>query len=166
MAQTNSIGLSALILILLLGFSSLLVLLGVLLPGYAERARSTVRSHPGRSFLLGLVNLVFFLAMAALFQVPFVPLQVLAGLFLFLLLPILIVLGLLAASGLIGEHVWSHFTSKPGRLLAFLLIGNAVILLSLLVPIVGWLLFLGVLLTGIGAAIAALLTRDKVAAAE
>ncbi len=164
MAQNAAGGLGdlvGLIVLVLLGSSSLLVLLGALLPGYVERTRSTMRMHPGRSFLLGLVNVIFFLAVAWLLNVPFAPLQLLGGLSFLLVLPALLVLGLLVAGSLVGEQVWGHFASQPGRLLISLLIGNAVLLLTLLVPIVGWLLFLAVVLTGIGAAITALFSREK-----
>jgi hypothetical protein len=143
------------------GLPALLVLLTALAPGYVGRARDVMRRWPGRSFLLGLVNFAFFFALAMLANVKFVPLQIVGALSLLVALPILLTAGLLAAAGVVGERTWQQIASKPASLLGALAIGILAMGLALLMPIVGWIVFLGLAFTGAGAAIIALFWRKQ-----
>jgi len=77
---------------LLCGFPVLLVLVTALVPTHFNRARRIASTHPWQSFLLGLVNFVFFLAIVAVFgESAFAPLKGIAILSLFIVLPLMAV---------------------------------------------------------------------------
>jgi hypothetical protein len=133
------------------GLPALLILLTALAPNYVERARDVMRRRSGRSFLLGLVNFAFFFAVALL-----------GALSALVALPILLIAGLLTATGVSGERVWQQITPKPVSLLGSQAIGILAMGLTLLAPIVGWMLFAGLVFTGLGASIIALFHRAQV----
>jgi len=145
----------------IVGLPAMLALLTALVPGYVERARAVMRERPGRSFLLGLVNFLFFGALSLLAGVKFAPAAVLGSLSLAVVLPLFLLAGLLVAAGIVGERVWLQIASRPGTLLGSLILGILGLGLTLLVPIFGWLLFLGLVLAGLGAAIPALVRRKQ-----
>ena len=63
----------------LVGLLMLLILVSALIPGFFERAKQTTSTHPWQSFLLGLVNFVFFLTITAVFiDTAIVPLKTIA----------------------------------------------------------------------------------------
>ncbi len=155
-------GLFCLLGMAVVGLPPMLILLTSLAPGYVERARAVMRARPGRSFLLGLVNFMFFGAVSLLLGVSFRPVALLGALALFLVLPLFLLMGLLTATGIVGERVWLQITSRSSSLLGSLLIGTLALGLTVLVPIFGWLLLMGSILTGLGAAIVALVPRKKV----
>mgnify|MGYP006305218025 CR=1 FL=1 len=140
----------------LVGLPAMLVLLTVLLPSYVERTRDVMRRRPGRSFLLGLVNFVFFLAIALLVNVSFKPVALIGVLSLFIALPVSLSAGLLGATTIAGDRLWRQLAAKQASLMGALALGIPLLGLTLLVPILGWLLFLGLVLAGLGAAIIAL----------
>jgi hypothetical protein len=146
---------------LLCGLPMLLVLVIALVPTYFDRARRIVYIHPWQSLLLGLVNFVFFLAIAAVFgESAFAPLKAIAGLSLFIVLPLMTVTGLATASGVAGERVLALLTERPGTLLGSLVIGIVCLGLSALLPIIGWLVLAILLMAGLGAALLALFRRN------
>lgn len=148
---------------LLCGFPMLLVLVTALVPAYFDRARRVVYTHTWQSFLLGLVNFCFFLAVAAVFGgSAFAPLKAIAVLSLFIVLPLMTVIGLATASGVAGERVLALLTERPGTPLGTLIIGIVCLGLSALLPIIGWLVLALLLMTGLGAALLALLQRNRV----
>jgi hypothetical protein len=150
----------------MIGLPAMLVLLTALVPGYVRRTHDVIRKWPGRSFMLGLVNFVFFLALAMLVNfaarvnghlVSASFLMTVIGAFsLFLILPLVLSVGLLAAAGIVGDRLWQQIASKPASLVGSLALGVPLMVLTLLVPILGWLLFLGLVLAGLGAAVIAL----------
>jgi hypothetical protein len=144
------------------GLPALLILLTALAPNHVARARGVMHKWPGRSFLLGLINFVFFFAVALLANIEFAPVQLIGALSVLIALPILLTAGLLTATGVIGERVWQQVTPKPASLMGSLAIGILVMGLTLLAPIVGWMLFLALVLTGLGASIIALLYRKQI----
>ena len=143
------------------GLPAMLVLLTALAPGYVERARAVMRDRPWRSFLLGLVNTLFFGALSLLTSADWAPVALVGGFSLIVVLPLFMVLGLLVAAGIVGERIWLQIASRPGSLLGSLVLGILVLGLTLLVPIFGWLLFLGLILSGLGAGILALFQRSR-----
>jgi hypothetical protein len=143
------------------GVPALLILLTALVPNYAKRARGVMHKWPGRSFLLGLVNFAFFFAIALLANIKFVPIQLIGALSVLIALPILLTSGLLTATGVAGERIWQQITSKPARLVGSLIIGTLAMGLTLFAPIIGWMLFLGLVFTGLGASIIALFRRKQ-----
>jgi hypothetical protein len=143
------------------GLPTLLVLVTALVPTYFDRARRIVSTRPWQSFLLGLVNFVFFFAIAAVFgESAFPPLKGIAALSVLIVLPLMTVIGLAAASGVAGERVLALLTERPGTLLGTLVIGIVCLGLSALLPIIGWLVLAVLLMTGFGAALLALLRRN------
>ncbi|MDY7077153.1 MAG: hypothetical protein SXV54_09540 [Chloroflexota bacterium] len=145
----------------IVGLPPMLILLTALVPGYVERARAVVQAQPRRSFALGLVNGLFFGALSLLTGAEWAPVTLIGGLSLVIVLPLFLVLGLLVAAGIAGERIWLQVTSRPGSLLGATVLGTLVLGLTLLVPILGWVLFLGLTLTGLGASIQALFRRPR-----
>lgn len=140
------------------GAPAVLVLLTALVPGYIRRAREVMLRWPVRSFLLGLVNFAFFSALVVLNAIEFVPVQLIGAISILMCLPILSIVGLLAAAGIVGEKLWLQVAARPGTLLGSLIIGVLLLGLVLIVPIVGWGIVLVLVLTGLGASIIALAT--------
>jgi hypothetical protein len=152
---------------LLCGFPTSLVLVTALLPTFFERARHILAARPWRSFLLGLVNFLFFFAIAAVFaEAGFALLKGVAFLSLFVVLPLMVVAGLATAAGIVGERVLALLTERSGTALATLVVGIVCLGLSALLPIVGWLVLIILLMTGFGAALLALLRRNGNAPVE
>jgi hypothetical protein len=143
------------------GAPAILVLLTALVPGYVRRAREVMLKWPVRSFLLGLVNFGFFSALVVLNGIELLPVQVIGTTSILMCLPILAIVGLLAAAGIVGEKLWQQVASKPGTLLGSLIIGVLLLGLVLIVPFVGWTIVLGLILTGLGASIIALFRRKQ-----
>jgi hypothetical protein len=145
----------------ILGLPPMLILLTALLPGYVERARGVMRDRPGRSFLLGLLNLVFFGVLSMLVGVGFAPIALTGAFSAFVLLPVCMVLGLLIAAGFAGEQILLQVASRTGSLLGSVALGIVVLILSLLLPVVGFLVFVVLMTIGLGAAIFALFRRKQ-----
>jgi hypothetical protein len=142
----------------MLGAPAILVLLTALTPSYVRRAREVMLKWPVRSFLLGLVNFLFFSALVVLTAIEFAPAQVVGVLSLLLCLPVLAIVGLLAAAGICGEKLWLQAASRPGTLLGSLIIGVLLLGLVLIVPFVGWAVVFALILAGLGASVIALVT--------
>jgi len=147
--------------LIIVGLPAMLILLTALAPSYVERAREVMRSRPGRSLLLGLVNFLFFAALSVLVDVDFAP-AAFAGVFaLLIVLPLFVLIGLVIAAGITGEQIWLQIASRPGSLLGSLIIGIIVLGFTALVPIFGWLILMGLTSSGLGAAITALVQRKR-----
>lgn len=152
------------------GLPLLLVLLTALVPDYVRRARATMQARPWLSFLLGLVNALFFSGLAMLSGSGVMVVKILGGVSLMVMLPLLVMAGLLVATAASGQRLWLHVTSqaptdKLSTLLRSLIVGVVFMAVMLLIPLFGWLTFLLLLLTGLGAAIVALFQRKTLEAA-
>ena len=145
----------------IVGLPAILILITVLMPSYVKRAQGVMHKWPGRSFLLGLVNFVFFFAIALLVNVNFVPIKLVGALSLLVILPILLTIGLLIAAATAGDRLWQQIASKPAALIGAVVLGIPLVGLTLLVPILGWIAFLGVVCTGLGASIIAPFQRKR-----
>jgi hypothetical protein len=147
----------------LCGFPMLLILVTALMPNYFKRVKSIVSTRPWQSFFLGLVNFVFFFTIAAIFaESPFVPLKAMAILSLFIVLPLMTVVGLATAASITGERVLALLTERPGTPLGRLIVGIVALGISALLPIIGWVVLLILLMTGFGAALLVLFRRNGV----
>lgn len=147
----------------LVGLPAVLIFLTMLVPEYVARAQATIRDHPLRSFLLGLLNFLFFAAISSLVEVGFPPAAFAGGFSLVVVLPIFLLAGLLIAAGVVGEQIWLHVKSQSDKrvgLLRFQIVGILIMGLMLLIPIFGWLVFLGLVFTGLGANLMTLLRRN------
>jgi hypothetical protein len=146
----------------MLGAPAILALLTALAPKYVGQARKVMLKRPVRSFFLGLVNFVFFSALVVLTAIEFVPAQLIGAISVLICLPVLLIVGLLTAAGIVGEKLWLQVAAKPGTLLGSLIIGVLLLGLVLIVPFVGWTIVLGLILAGLGASIIALFSRRQV----
>jgi hypothetical protein len=145
----------------LCGFPMLLILVTALMPDYFKRTKSIVSTRPWQSFFLGLVNFVFFFTIAAVFaESPFVPLKAMAILSVFIVLPLMTVIGLATAASIAGERVLALLTERTGTPLGRLLVGIVSLGISALLPIIGWVVLIVLFMTGFGAALLALFRRN------
>lgn len=153
---------------LTVGFSATLALLITLAPGFIERARRVARQRPGQSFLLGLVNLAFFLALPmialgmerlrinlgnTLMALSFVPVMI--------LLPSFMLIGFTIAAGIVGEQFMLQTLNRPISPLVSLTVGALLCILVALVPIIGWTFLLILILVGMGAAVIAFVQQAR-----
>lgn len=135
------------------GLSATFLALLALFPAVLARSRRAADQSPGRSFLLGLVNAFFLSAVGFGFSalaegIGWQVLQ-LPAVLAFSLLTILLVFGLAAVAGLIGERLFPD-SSMVGRQLR----GSIVLILASLTPFLGWFaLFPYAGLVGLGAVI-------------
>ncbi len=136
--------------------AALLVLLPALLPGRVARAQQVAQNSPGRALVIGLVNLLFFGVVGAIFTQG----GDVGGL---LALVILLAIAAVTAVGLsaINQIVQARLYPKDegvrvGLKTAVLLIAGG------LVPVLGWLVVAPILmLVGLGAGIIALVRRKS-----
>ncbi|KAF0107426.1 MAG: hypothetical protein FD146_1904 [Anaerolineaceae bacterium] len=154
-----------LVLLILFGgvaFIALLAAVHLLLPGAVDKARQKLEVALGKSFLLGLVDLLFFGALVVvLFWLGQMIGGVVAGIFAFLGLLLLLALGVFALNGLaalaslLGERIGE--AKSPFRRD---LRGGLLLSLAGLTPYIGWYLFTPVVLCmALGASILALFQR-------
>ncbi len=146
----QGIGLTLLTLLSTAGLVALFTVLRLLFPGMVGHTRSAFEEMPGRSFLVGTVNLLFIgavaLGLAALSdglntEFFLFPAALLAG---FLALGILV--GLAAMVDLIGARMLPERTSTSQ-----ILWGGVVVVLGCLTPFLGWfILFPYLSLAGLG----------------
>jgi hypothetical protein len=142
------------ILFILLSFVtllSLLVLLGILFPKRIEAMGIAATDLPGRSFVLGLVNTLFFGAII----LGFVALADSSGVQLIAILAVLILagfavvllLGLASMTNLVGNRIAGDMSYR--RRVIF---GGSTLILACLAPFVGWFLFFPYIgMLGVGA---------------
>jgi hypothetical protein len=157
-----------LILIMLVGgaaLAALLVALVLLQPGVTGQCKIAIEKETRRSFWLGLVNLLFFLALAAFMMgasATFVPwLQAAMAVFAVAIVATLAMVALLGIGGMVqvlAERMGKAPTPLVGLIRsAGLLVGAAV------APFVGWWLFAPVILIfGLGAGILVLFRPKKI----
>jgi hypothetical protein len=139
--------------------AALLTILVFLLPGKTGRARHALETGPGRSFVIGLVNFVFFGAIAALLNQG----GDFLGLISFLLLLALFGLTLIGMGGLLSllRHRLYPLGSERSSLPRETINAAILLLLALLTPVAGWFVLAPMLLLlGLGAGIIALIQRS------
>ncbi|GMR09826.1 MAG: hypothetical protein BMS9Abin28_0646 [Anaerolineae bacterium] len=133
---------------------ALFVAMGVLFPRQITDVKSTGSTMPGRSFLLGLINVLFLSVIVAALSNGGEFLQLLA-LLIFAVLVGGLAFGLAGMAPLIGERLLPE--SSGIRQAAW---GAAIMVVASLTPFVGWfLLFPYLSFRGLGAFILSLLTR-------
>jgi hypothetical protein len=158
-----------LILLVLLGGVTLIALLAalsLLLPIPVERARQKLEKSLGLSFLLGLVNIIFFSAIVGLCIYlaqltgggPLASIPILLGGLILAALAVLTLFGLAAMTKLLGERMGT--TKSP---LWSDMRGGLLLILAGLAPYIGWYVFTpAVVCVSLGAAILALFQRKTV----
>ena len=158
--------LGMLLLIFLGGISiiALLATVNLLIPVFIEKTCLNLESSPGRSLLLGLVNFIFFMALAGLFGwLAQATGPVLNSIFTLLVglialgLTLFTLLGLTAFAKLLGERMGGGETPFIANLR-----GGILFLLAGLSPYVGWFLFTPLIIwAGFGAALYAFIRRPE-----
>lgn len=134
--------------------AALLVLLPALLPGRVARAQQVAQNSPGRTFVIGLVNALFFGVVMAIFTQGGELGGLIAATLLLALLAITAV-GLAGINQIVQGRLYPNVGGvKVGLKTAVLLIAGG------LVPLLGWLVVTPILLLiGLGAGIIALVRR-------
>jgi len=148
--------------------TALLGTIGLFLPKPVERARQKLEANPLKSFLVGLTNLIFWLAILVIWFVwtqnkggPDIMIYLIGTAMAILLLVGLVIPGipgLVALAGLTGAR-WNASASPLGQDLW----GGLLLVLACLTPYVGWFIFTPALLsTAIGAGLLTFFQRkDK-----
>ncbi|MFQ5400954.1 MAG: hypothetical protein ACE5E7_15325 [Anaerolineae bacterium] len=138
---------------------ALLTLLVFLIPRQVEYARQTLATHPGRSFVVGLVNFLFFGVLAMLFSQNGELLQLIAVVILLALLGLALI-GLSGLAALLRPRLYPPHEESSLSLLAATGRTCAILVASLLAPATGWFILAPIaLLTSLGAGIATLVKR-------
>jgi hypothetical protein len=138
----------------------LFVVQETMLPDLLERSRAHLDGVPRRSLLVGLINGLFFLVLAVILGNSGVGLLALLGLLLTLALLLLTVVGLGVLAGTVGRRVFALW-ERPASPAARLLVGSVALEALLFVPLVGWLVLIGLGLSGFGAVLLALWRRRR-----
>ncbi len=153
-------GLQLIIIVLFSGgtLAALLVLLPALLPRRVARAQQIAQNSPGRAFVIGLVNFLFFGVLIAIFAQGGDIGGLIAGTILLALLAVTAV-GLAAINQIVQGRLYPNNSGvKSGLKTAVLLIAAG------LVPLLGWFVLTPILLLiSLGAAIIALVRRKSTA---
>ncbi len=141
--------------------------IGLFFPKPVTRARQKLESAPGKSFLVGLVNVIFWLVILVIWWEwtqykggPDIMVFVIGTALAILLLIGLVIPGipgLVALAGLTGER-WNSSSSPLGQDLR----GGLLLVLACLTPYVGWFIFTPALLcTAIGAGLLTFFQRKE-----
>ncbi|HZM21041.1 MAG TPA: hypothetical protein VFC02_04805 [Anaerolineales bacterium] len=151
--------------LLTLGLSGYFLVLNALFLPHITKVKSVIQSMPARSFGIGLVNFAFFFVIAAvLLSVaenagPFIRgILTIPALIILAFLTIVLSLGLAGISNLIGERIFSDFSSWKQTF------GGTICLsLACALPFVGWfLLFPYVGFVSLGAVILGFFQRETI----
>ncbi len=136
--------------------AALLVVLPALLPGRVARAQQIAQNSPGRAFVIGLVNALFFGVLAAIFAQGGDVGGLIALLILLALLAVASV-GLAGINQIVQERLYAGIGGvKVGLKTAVLLIAAG------LVPLLGWFVLTPfLLLISLGAGITTLVRRKS-----
>jgi hypothetical protein len=153
-------------LFIIVTLDALLLMLAGLFPRTTDSTREIAEQTPGRSFLLGFVNIVFLgavtVASVALAENLKVNLLIVPGVIALILAAITSAFGLAGVTVLIGERLFPDH-GRAGRNLR----GGAALILGSLTPYVGWFgLFPYVVMLGTGALIISLFQRLQSPGAE
>ena len=157
--MNDLLGLIVLALGIILSLSAYLLTLDTFFGDWVARTQQVITTRPGRAFVVGLVNFLFFGVLALLFlslqESTGSDLAVLPGLLILAILVAGLSFGLAAFVRLLGERLAPQQGPLPR---AF--IGGGVLVLSTALPIAGWFLLLPyIVFTGIGAFVLVVLAR-------
>jgi hypothetical protein len=134
----------------------LFVVMGALFPGQIADVKSKSSDMPGRSFLLGLINVVFLSVIVAALSGGGNFVQIVA-LVIFAILMVGLAFGLAGMAPLIGERLMPDSTRI--RQASW---GSALMVVASLTPLVGWfLLFPYLSFRGLGAFVLSLFTKTS-----
>ncbi len=157
--MTELIGIIALTLAGFATLTAVLTTLVYLIPVRAERARHISVNRPGRTFIIGLVNALFFGIVALFFSQGGDAGGLLALLILLVLLGIAFI-GLTGLVLLLRQRFYPPHEESGHTLLAATSRTAAVLVAALLAPVIGWFILAPILLIlGLGAGLIILTSR-------
>lgn len=162
----------SLLLIILVGggaLAALLVVLALLQPGVTSQCKIAIEKDTRRSFWLGLVNLIFFLALAAFMMgasATLVPwLQAAMAVFAVAIIATLVMVAMLGLGGMV--LLLMERTGKAPTPLIGLIRSAGLLVAGAVTPFVGWWLFAPVMIIlGLGSGILVLFRRKKPASTK
>ena len=158
--MADLIGLIVLIPAIALSWIALLTILPYLTPQRTARAKRTIATTPGRAFIFGLANLIFFGLLAALLAQGGQFLGLIAMLVLFALITFALS-GLAGFVLLIRERIDPTLEQGARMVLGGNVKAAALLVLSLLAPIGGWFVLLPIaLIVALGAGVMAQLRKS------
>lgn len=161
--MTELIGAAILTLAGYVTLAALLTTTAYLIPQRAEQSRQVLQEKPGRAFIIGLVNLLFFGVLAAVFSQGG-DVGGLLGLIILLALLGLAVMGLTGLLLLLRHRFYPPHEETGRSLLAATARSSAILMAGLLAPVVGWFILTPILLTaGLGAGIMTIIRRKPAA---
>lgn len=128
-----------------------MTLISAAAPGFLRRERTAARRGLRRCFLWGAVFVVNCVLIAALLALLDGVVGTVLALVVMVGLLVVSLAGLAAVSCEVGRRVLALGEKNDGSVLTQLLTGTAVIFITAVIPVFGWLVFTGGLLVGIGA---------------
>jgi len=145
--------------------TAFITLVGKVFSSPASKCAETIKASMWRSFLIGIVNAVFFVFLAAM-MFNFSKSQLnglLSGLVNIIALTILVTLGILASIGLSGLSYWLEERIQAGEhTLAASLKSSLLLVLACMAPLVGWFLLTPfVIATSLGSAIQVIIRKTE-----
>lgn len=147
------------------GYLTLVALLtttAYLIPQRAERTRQILQGKPGRAFIIGLVNFLFFGILAAVFNQGG-DIGGLLGLIIILALLGLSIVGLTGLLLLLRSRFYPPHEETAHSLLAVTVRSSAILVAGLLAPAVGWFILAPILLImGLGSGIMTLISFRRI----
>jgi MFS family permease len=135
--MTELIGIIIITLASFVTLTALLTTLTYLLPTRAKHAQQILQDKPGRAFVIGLVNLLFFGILVAVFSQGG-EIGGLLGLIILLALLGLAFIGLTGLLLLLRHRFYPPHEETDHSLLAVTIRSSAVLIAGLMAPVVGW----------------------------
>jgi hypothetical protein len=153
------IGLTLVIIAISITLIAFLTLMPFLIPQRTERVRAIIHTMPGRSFIVGLVNFIFFFVVAAIFAQGGGEIGRLLGGVILLVLTALAAIGLGGMLLIVRQRIYPDDKAEVG---VNVTARTAVLLvLAALTPIIGWFVLTPILLLiSLGAAIITFVRRE------
>jgi len=138
-------------LVIVLSSLSAMILIAAAAPGFLRRQRTAARSGMRRCFLWGLVFLINAILVAALLSLLGGTIGKLLALAILVGVLVISLSGLSAITCEVGQRVLILAARRQSSVLFRIVAGSLVLFVTAIIPVFGWLVFTGALLTGIGA---------------
>lgn len=128
-----------------------MALIGAAAPGFLRREREAARRGMRRCFLWGAVFVANAVLVAALLALVDGIVGTVLALAVMVAVLVISLAGLAAVTGILGERVLATADRYESSALTKIVVGTLVLFVTAVIPVFGWLVFAGALLTGIGA---------------
>lgn len=156
------LGVLAFGLIILIPVTSLMLLTSALFPQTTDKAKSVIENSQGRTFLIGVVNLLFLAAIMFVFiflvqEVRFPPIFFIPAVAALAAFATGAFVGITSITHLVGERILSNHAQPQRNIRAAI-----VLILALLTPIIGWYIFFPyIVILGFGGFVAATIQKRR-----